>query len=101
MALEHLHKNDILYRDLKPENILLCGDGYAKLTDFGLSLNKFKENTAKTICGTPEYLAPELLSKRKYGYAVDFWQLGTLLYEILVGYPPFYHENHKMLFHAI
>jgi len=83
--LEHLHKNEVLYRDLKPENILICYDGYIKITDFGLSLKNFKSKEEASICGTPEYLAPELLKKKKHKETVDFWQLGVLLYEMLVG----------------
>lgn len=63
LALEHLHKNNILYRDLKPENILIAANGYLKITDFGLSQNNYKENPVQTVCGTPEYLAPELFKK--------------------------------------
>ena len=92
LALEHLHRNKCIYRDLKPENILLGKDGHIKLTDFGLSKIVFEEKNnekAFTICGTPEYLAPEILEDKGYDQTVDWWSLGALIYEMLVGYSPF------------
>ena len=76
LALEYMHKRNIVYRDLKPENVLLDSQGYVKITDFGLSRMDVKQNEAKTICGTPEYLAPEILDKKGYGKTVDWWTLG-------------------------
>uniref|UniRef100_A0A7S1C5L5 Non-specific serine/threonine protein kinase n=1 Tax=Bicosoecida sp. CB-2014 TaxID=1486930 RepID=A0A7S1C5L5_9STRA len=97
-ALSALHELDIVYRDLKPENVLLDETGHVRVTDFGLSKDEVDtEHSATTFCGTPEYLAPEMLLNRKsragYGKAVDWWSLGTLVYEMLTGWPPFYDKN--------
>ena len=90
LAIEFLHKNNMLYRDLKPENIMVDASGHIKLTDFGLSkmFTKTKEK-AFTICGTPQYLAPEILSDEGYDNSVDWWSLGCVMYEMLVGRAPF------------
>ena len=90
LAIEFLHKKNMIYRDLKPENILLDEKGHVKLTDFGLSkiLEEDNEKTF-TICGTPQYLAPEVLLKKGYDNAVDWWSLGCVMYEMLSGRLPF------------
>ena len=90
LAIEFLHKNKMLYRDLKPENFMVDSNGHIKLTDFGLSkmVKKTKEK-AFTICGTPQYLAPEILSDEGYDNSVDWWSLGCVMYEMLVGKAPF------------
>ena len=99
LALEHLHKLDVVYRDLKPENVLLDKDGYICLTHISASgISKEQdgdaEEGANTFCGTPEYLAPEVLREGSaHGKAVDWWAMGTLLYEMLHGLPPFYSQN--------
>lgn len=91
----------MVYRDLKPENVLINYDGYIKLADFGLSKMDINLDEATTICGTPEYLAPEIVLKQAYGKAVDWWTLGSIIYEMLVGIPPFYTQNRMELFHKI
>lgn len=112
LALSHLHKHRIIYRDLKPENILLDDEGHIKLTDFGLSKILRKERSASlcgckteeiehlsktyTVCGTPEYLAPEILIGKGYDKSVDWWSLGVVMYEMLVGYSPFKDTKGKL-----
>jgi serine/threonine protein kinase len=98
LAIEHLHKNNIIYRDLKPENILFDKEGNIKVTDFGLSkIINNENNRAYTICGTPEYLAPEILMQKGYDKSVDWWSLGALVYEMLVGVSPFKTKNNKLI----
>jgi len=90
LGLESLHENKIVYRDLKPENILIDSRGHIKLTDFGLSkILEDEDDKAFTICGTPQYLAPEILLKQGYDKAVDWWSLGCVMYEMLCGKLPF------------
>ena len=89
LAIEFLHKNNMLYRDLKPENILIGIDGHIKLTDFGLSKILSNVDKTYTICGTVQYLAPEILGGEGYNGAVDWWSLGCIMYEMLVGRFPF------------
>ena len=98
LAIDHLHKNNILYRDLKPENILLDELGHIKLTDFGLSkiMNNIEKDKTYTVCGTPIYVAPEVLTGQGYNKLVDWWSLGVLLYEFLAGYSPYREARTKI-----
>lgn len=102
VALEHLHGWNVVYRDLKPENILLDYTGHIALCDFGLcKLNMGDNQRTNTFCGTPEYIAPELLESQGYTKTVDWWTLGVLLYEMLTGLPPFYDENVNIMYQRI
>jgi serine/threonine protein kinase SCH9 len=103
LALQHLHKHDIVYRDLKPENILLDANGHIALCDFGLSkANLTGSQTTNTFCGTTEYLAPEvLLDEQGYTKMVDFWSLGVLVFEMCCGWSPFYAEDTQQMYRNI
>jgi len=101
-AMAYLHGLRIIYRDLKPENLLLDADGHCKITDFGLSKQGIEDNiSAKTMCGTPEYLAPEIVEKKGHGRAVDWYSIGALTYEMLTGLPPYYTRDREKLFERI
>lgn len=95
LALGYLHKSNIYYRDLKPENILLGLDGYILLADFGLAKINLMEDgdEPNSFCGTPEYLSPEMIVGSGHDHTLDWWALGVLVYEMIIGIPPFYHKN--------
>jgi len=103
LAIEYMHARDIIYRDLKPENVLLDERGNVRLTDFGLSKEGVRDSSegANSFCGTPEYIAPEVLNRKGHGRAVDWWSLGALLYEMITGLPPFYSRNREVMFEKI
>ncbi|CAN0151670.1 unnamed protein product [Ascophyllum nodosum] len=91
LAFSYLHNLNVIYRDLKPENLLITREGRIKVADFGFA--KVVEDRTWTLCGTPEYLAPEIIQSKGHGRSVDWWSLGVLIHEMLAGYPPFYDEN--------
>lgn len=99
LALEYMHSLNIVYRDLKPENLLIGGDGHLKITDFGFA--KILTDRTYTLCGTPEYIAPEVIQNIGYGKAADWWALGILIYEMLVGTPPFYDNTPLKIYEKI
>ncbi|XP_064455652.1 cAMP-dependent protein kinase catalytic subunit 3-like isoform X2 [Ornithodoros turicata] len=104
LALEYLHRLHIVYRDLKPENLLLDKDGHLKITDFGFAkMLHDSEDDARTwtLCGTPEYLAPEIIQSKGHNKAVDWWALGILIYEMLAGYPPYFDDNPFAIYEKI
>ncbi|KAH7566019.1 hypothetical protein ACOSQ2_022572 [Xanthoceras sorbifolium] len=99
-GLEILHSRHIIHRDLKPENILLSGldgDVVLKIADFGLSCNLHPGKYAEKVCGSPLYMAPEVLEFKKYDEKVDMWSVGAILFELLNGYPPFCGRNNVQL----
>ncbi|KAJ3359685.1 Ribosomal protein S6 kinase beta-1, partial [Kappamyces sp. JEL0680] len=100
LALEHLHSLGIIYRDLKPENIMLDSEGHLLLTDFGLSKVAVD---AQSVCGTVEFMAPEILEERGQGYdrTVDFWSLGVMVFDMITGSPPFTGSNRKKIMEAV
>ena len=102
LAIEHLHKHNITYRDLKPENILVDFRGHIKLTDFGLCKKRVnKTDSSRSLCGSPEYICPEMLNTGVHTRMVDYYQIGALLYELLTGLPPNYSNDKKEMFDQI
>ncbi|MEE6460186.1 hypothetical protein FKM82_000878 [Ascaphus truei] len=100
-AFEYLHQIGVMYRDLKPENLLLDSEGYVKLVDFGFAKKILSGQKTWTFCGTPEYVAPEVILNRGHSFSVDFWSLGILLYELLTGNPPFTGPDQMMIYNLI
>jgi len=102
LALDHLHQHGVIYRDLKLENVLLDGLGHVALTDFGLSKDMCNgESVTRTFCGTPLYVAPELISKQPYGFSIDWWALGIVIFELISGRVPFASRDRRKMFDKI
>ena len=98
-AFGYMHNKNIIYRDLKPENLVLTTDGYLKVTDFGFA--KVVPNKTFTLCGTPDYLAPEIVTGQGHGKGVDWWTVGILIYEMLASFPPFFDDEPMMTYRKI
>jgi serine/threonine protein kinase len=101
IAIGYLHLKGIVHRDLKLENILVDEDGYIKIIDYGLAKMLDEEQETTSFCGTPEYLAPEMINQTGHDKGVDWWALGVLIYEMLIGVTPFFNKNKNMLLNKI
>jgi calcium/calmodulin-dependent protein kinase I len=104
LGMKYCHDRGIAHRDLKPENLLLTtanDDAIVKIADFGFAIKGAAKSSLQTQCGTPGYVAPEILNNKPYGKAVDMWSIGVITYILLGGYPPFHDENQKNLFKKI
>jgi len=103
IGIEYLHNMGVIYRDLKPENLLLSAKGNIVMTDFGLSKQGLQaaDSRTATFCGTPEYLAPEIIKGEEYTKAIDWWSVGTIIFEMLTGLPPFYTEDEENMYTKI
>jgi len=100
-ALAFLHEHGVVYRDLKPENMLLTGEGHIKITDFGFAKSLRLNEKTFTLCGTPEYLAPEVIQQKGHSFACDWWGVGILIYEMTCGHAPFMDQNPFKLYEKI
>ena len=102
LILENLHKNKVIYRDLKPDNLLIKQNGYLTILDISYTKElKNKNDLTYTLCGTPNYLAPEIILNKGYNYSIDFWSLGVILFEMLVGKDPFYSHDPMLIYQNI
>lgn len=100
MAIEQLHKTKTVHRNIKPENIYIGSDGYIKIGDFTFT-KIIDEDVTYTVCGTPNYMAPELILHKGHSYGVDWWAIGVLLYELLIGIDPFADEDVMKIYENI
>ena len=98
LCFEYIHSKNMIFRDLKPENVLLIKDGYLKLADFGFIKNLKPTEKTFTFCGTPEYIAPEIITNQGYSHSVDWYALGIMVYEMIYGRPPFMDNNPMEIF---
>jgi len=101
LALGYLHNKGIAHRDMKLENILIGEDGYLKIIDYGLAKMLKEDQEATSFCGTPEYLSPEMVAQLGHDKTVDWWALGVLIYEMLIGVTPFFNRNKNVLLNKI
>lgn len=101
VCFEYLHSRDKLFRDLKPENILVGTDGYIKLADFGFIKDLKAHERTFTFCGTPEYIAPEIITNQGYSHSVDWYALGIMIYELMYGRPPFMAKDPMEIFNMV
>jgi serine/threonine protein kinase len=101
LAVGELHNKGIMHRDLKLENIMVDEDGYLKLIDYGLAKNVSEGQLATSYCGTPEYIAPEMVDGTGHDFSVDWWAVGVLVYEMLIGVTPFFNRNKQVLMSKI